>query len=218
MRVELDSTKYVMATIRVPIEISMTGEQTIHSELYHIEYDVIDQLPDFPENRNTDQLSNIFSRIAETYDEEIEFKQTIDTPNHQPILRTTIEDSDMSDASFRSDASFESDSESESEFVFKPEYDEDEDDDDDTTDGFVYDEDESPEHSIPPIQFSQEIPDELMVRKDEIRRHRPFPKSKTFRRAHKPQSRFSRKSDTRFIRVPDTILQKMYQQNSSQSN
>lgn len=216
MRVELDSTKYVMATIRVPIEISMTGIQTIHSELYHIEYDVIDQLPDFPENRNTDQLSNIFSRIAETYDEEIEFKQTIDTPNHQPILRTTIDDSDMSDASFRSD------SESESEFVFKPEYDEDEDDDDDTIDGFVYDEDEtpdeSPDHSIPPIQFSQEIPDELMVRKDEIRTHRPFPKSKTFRRTHKPQSRFSRKSDTRFIRVPDTILQKMYQQNSSQSN
>ena len=215
MHVELDSTKYVMATIRVPIEISMTGVQTIHSELYHIEYDVIDQLPDFPENRNTDQLSNIFSRIAETYDEEIEFKQTIDTPNHQPILRTTMDDSDMSDASFRSD------SESESEFVFKPEYDEDE-EDDDTTDGFVYDDDETPDetpnHSIPPIQFSQEIPDELMVRKDEIRTHRPFPKSKTFRRAHKPQSRFSRKSDTRFIRVPDAILQKISQPISSQSN
>jgi hypothetical protein len=217
MRVELDSTKYVMATIRVPIEISMTGVQTIHSELYHIEYDVIDQLPDFPENRNTDQLSSIFSRIAETYDEEIEFKQTIDTPNHQPILRTTIDDSDMSDASV------ESDSESESEFVFKPEYgededDEDEDDDSDTIDGFAYDDDETPHHSIPPIQFSQEIPDELMVRKDEIRRHRPFPKSKTFRRAHKPQSRFSRKSDTRFIRVPDAILQKISQPNSSGSS
>jgi hypothetical protein len=208
MRIELDTTKYVMATIHVPIEIGVDGEQTIHSELYHIEYSVIDQLPDFPQNRNTEQLSNIFSKIAETYDAEIEFKQTLE-PN------STIIDDTSSDMLDSNSVVSDSDSESDSEFVFKPEYNDYIDDDNHIDNDPVYESDDEPKNTTTTIQFSHEIPDELIVRKDEIRKYRPFPKSKTFRRTHKPQSRFSRKSETRFLRVPDTILREFSEQNSN---
>jgi hypothetical protein len=207
MRIELDTTKYVMAIIHVPIEIGVDGEQTVHSDLYHIEYSVIDQLPDFPQNRNTEQLFNIFSKIAETYDDEIEFKQTLE-PNSTIMDYTYMSETN----SFVSES--DSDAESYSEFVFKPEYNDDIDDDNHIDNDTIYESDDEPRNTTT-IQFSHEIPDELIVRKDEIRKYRPFPKSKTFRRTHKPQSRFSRKSETRFLRVPDAILREFTEQNSN---
>ena len=199
MSIELDSTKYVMATVRVPIEISMTGEQTVHSELYEIEYDIIDQLPNVSVRANRDQISTLFSKIADVYDDEIAF--------HPDYYEASLgeSESEFAESESAESESAESDTEDTGPFVPIPT---------EASSTFMFhvvaeseSESESDnDHPKPTIEFSRDIHDEQMVRKDEIRKYKTYPKSTTFRRTRRPPSRFSRKSETRFLQVPDEIL------------
>ena len=215
IRVELDQTRYIMATIRVPIEINTSGEQTVHNELYQIEYSIIDDLPDIPENRRHANVSTLFSKISETFEEEEDFafrEQTDEYSDEYSDDESESQHFPTSLPSVVSPANFEisyNNTVENSGLIFKPEY---------TRDSSSVEKNVGIKtESGTKIAIKESIegktqePDTMFVKKNEIREKRPFPKSKTFRRAQKPPSRFSRKSETRFLDIPLSILAQLTQ-------
>jgi hypothetical protein len=146
-----------MATIHVPVEITVEGTQITHTELYEVEFSAIDRLPSYREPPAFVDVAGLFSKISE-----------------EPGL------------SFRND---ESDSGSES---------------DDSESGS--DDVEFRFQSTLETDNGNEEDPSLTVAKTEIRGPRPYPKSRTFRHNGASKRRYTRKSDSRFIHIPQSVI------------
>jgi len=195
-------SKYVMATICIPVEVKPGGEQIIHDGLYQVKYELIDCLPTRNEaNKNKLDVSDLFTKINESYR----------SPSEYDI---TFKDNSNSNESEESESESESESDNDdgSELVFKSE----------SSD--IEMEDESDESDIdfptihpsiaplekPQIRVLTQQPEQLVVSRHEIQPKRHYPKSRTFRNKElKRQTRFTRKSDMRYFPIPESILQSM---------
>jgi len=70
-------TRYILATIQVPIEITPDGNQITHSDLYRIEFEAIETLPEpCPASLEID-LNEMFSAIQH---DRIDFEPEADEP------------------------------------------------------------------------------------------------------------------------------------------
>ncbi len=82
-------TRYILATIQVPIEITPDGNQITHSDLYRIEFEAIETLPEpCPTSLEID-LNEMFSAIQHDridFEPETEEEQPLDQreqPEHE---------------------------------------------------------------------------------------------------------------------------------------
>jgi len=188
-------SKYVLATIAIPIEITPDGDQITHTELYSIDFSVLDFLPNPSEQVAEIDISQLFSCISDKATDEFAF-------------RSSESGTESGESESRSGSESESEYETESDsdggdFLFREEY----------RTSIPEDESETMLGSregglAPPV-----------VHKNEIQTRRAFPRSKTFRRFRSASTRgdtrpggirnqrFSRRSDMRrFIHVPKHIL------------
>jgi hypothetical protein len=72
--VDLNLTKYVLANITIPIEITPDGNQIMHSDLYGIEFTPIDFLPAPNTNTTELDLSQLFLSVLDNSTENFAFK------------------------------------------------------------------------------------------------------------------------------------------------
>jgi hypothetical protein len=165
----MKNSKYVLATIYLPIEVTPEGKQITHKELYNIKFSVLDFLPPKPAFVKTEiSISELFPQIKEKPQDVLQFRENTPTD--------TICDSDD-----------ESENHSENES-------------DDTNSLVSYNfENDSSTHDIvsdkPAFQFKKEPP-----------KMRIKSKSKTFRRIQTASRRFSRRSDTRIVHIPQYFI------------
>jgi len=61
----MSHSKFVMATIHVPVEITVEGHQITHTELYEVEFSAIDRLPTYREPPAFVDVAGLFSKIGE---------------------------------------------------------------------------------------------------------------------------------------------------------
>jgi hypothetical protein len=161
-------SKFVMATIHVPVEITVEGTQITHTELYEVEFSAIDRLPVYREPPAFVDVAGLFSKISE-----------------EPGIAFRNDEPDSGSESDESESGSESESESGSddvEFRFQSTFDNGEEDEEDPS---------------------------LTVAKTEIRGPRPYPKSRTFRHNGASKRRYTRKSDSRFIHIPQSVINEL---------
>ena len=159
-------SKFVMATIHVPVEITVEGTQITHTELYEVEFSAIDRLPSYREPPAFVDVAGLFSKISE-----------------EPGIAFRNDESDSGSESDDSESGSESDSD-DVEFRFQS--------------------------TLETDNGNEEDPS-LTVAKTEIRGPRPYPKSRTFRYngGHTKPKRYTRKSDSRFIHIPQSVIQQL---------
>jgi hypothetical protein len=139
-----------MATIHVPVEITVEGTQITHTELYQVEFSAIDRLPVYREPPAFVDVAGLFSKIGE--EPGIAFRED-----------DSSSESDSDDVEFRFQSTFD----------------------------------------------NGESDPSLTVAKTEIRGPRPYPKSRTFRHNTGGKRRYTRKSDSRFIHIPQSVINEL---------
>lgn len=181
----MSESKYIMAIISIPIEITANGDQITHTDLYKVDFTVIDYLPPPSKPLVEINLVELFSQIADKPSDELAFRNDAedfasasdtcsDTFNDEPS------DMDGSVSDITDNAEY-------------PNYVSDTDDNGSNT--FYENTENEPEHEDPQRY------------EKEIAKHRTFPKSKTIRRMHlSNRNRFSRRANNRIIHIPPHII------------
>jgi len=157
----MSHSKFVMATIHVPVEITVEGTQITHTELYEVEFSAIDRLPAYREPPAFVDVAGLFSKISE--EPGIAFRNTDVESGSESEDESSDSESGSDDVEFRFQSTLEPDNRT------------------------------------------------LTVAKTEIRGPRPYPKSRTFRYngGHTKPKRYTRKSDSRFIHIPQSVIQQL---------
>jgi hypothetical protein len=196
-----------MAIISIPIEITPDGDQITHTDLYKVDFTVIDYLPPPSKPLVEINLVELFSQIADKPSDELAFRNDAedfasasdtcsDTFNDEPSNM----DGSVSDITDNAEyPNYVSDIESEDledGFASQSERASFHDTDDNGSNTFYENTEKEPEYEDPQIY------------EKEIAKHRTFPKSKTIRRTHPTnnRNRFSRRANNRIIHIPPHII------------
>ena len=198
----MNDSKYIMAIISVPIEITPEGDQITHSDLYKVDFTVLDYLPPPSVPIVEINIAELFSQIAVKTTDELAFRASgsdIGESSGTGLESFNDEPSDIEDTV--------------SEITDNAEYpnyvsDCDNEEDENYEDGFISG------HTSVSLGKSDddaysctfyENPEN--VQEKEIVKRKPFSKSKTIRRTHyTPAKRFSRRINNRLIHIPQPIL------------
>jgi hypothetical protein len=202
----MTESKYIMAIISIPIEITANGDQITHTDLYKVDFTVIDYLPPASTPLVEINVAELFSQIA-------------DKPSDNLAFRNDVEDLLSDSESFNDEPSDIDDSVSDiTDNAEYPNYVSDiesEPENEDLDDGFAI---QNEHTSIPDMDdnvsctFYESPEDEREPKQEnekEIAKRRTFPKSKTIRRTHthiSNRKRFSRRVNERMIYIPQHII------------
>jgi len=217
----MDERKYIMAIISIPIEITPTGDQLMHTDLYNIEFTALDYLP-HPSTPIVElNVAELFSQISNHHNEDIEFRDSNSVVESDDDMSDDFAEEDenthISDISDENTSDIEDSVEPILRIVDNT--------NDDSVDGFETQSDTTASTScINEDEFSNEgaiadskfqfkpgvIEDAEPLCRTEIRNTRPFPASKTFRRARSSIQRFSRKTYNRLIHIPKHIIDALH--------
>ena len=203
----MNESKYIMAIISVPIEITPEGDQITHTDLYKVDFTVLDYLPPPSEPIVEINIAELFSQIAVKPSDELAFRASGsdigESSSGSGLESFNDEPSDMD--------------ETVSEITDNAEYpnyvsDCDNEEDENYEDGFVSEHtsislgksDDDDAYSCTFYENPENEPEK------EIKKRKPFSKSKTIRRTHyTPAKRFSRRINNRLIHIPQHILRSL---------